>query len=65
MILPVLLSVKLHISLQGKGRRLRAYENEVLKKTFGARKEKVIASWRKLCNEEIINVYVSLILLGF
>jgi hypothetical protein len=38
---------------------LRVYENRVLKRIFGDRKEEVTGEWRKLHNEELNDLYSS------
>jgi hypothetical protein len=45
-------------------RRLRVFENEVLRRIFGAKRYKVTGEWRKLHNEEPNNLYGSPILFG-
>jgi hypothetical protein len=39
--------------------RLRVSEDRVLRKIFGAKRDDVIGSWRKLHNEEFHNLYSS------
>jgi hypothetical protein len=39
--------------------RLRVFENRVLRKTFGAKRDKVTGEWRKLQNEELHDIYSS------
>jgi hypothetical protein len=39
--------------------RLRVFQNRVLKKIFGPKKDEVIRGWRKLHNEELHNLYCS------
>jgi hypothetical protein len=39
--------------------RLRAFENMVLRTIFGAKRDEVKGSWRKLHNEELHNLYSS------
>jgi hypothetical protein len=39
--------------------RLRVFENRVLRRIFGSKREEVIGGWRKLCNEELHNLYSS------
>jgi hypothetical protein len=39
--------------------RLRVFEDRVLRKIFGPKRDKVIRGWRKLHNEELHNVYCS------
>jgi len=38
-------------------RRLRVFENRVLRKVFGLKRDEVIGEWRKLHNEELNNLY--------
>jgi len=40
-------------------RRLRVYENRVLRRLFGAKREEVTGEWRKIHNEELIDLYSS------
>jgi len=40
-----------------KERRLRVYENRVLRKVFGPKKDEVTEEWRKLHNEELNDLY--------
>jgi len=35
-------------------RRLRVFENRVLRRIFGPRKEELTGEWRKLHNEELL-----------
>jgi PAS domain-containing protein len=37
--------------------RLRVFENRVLRRIFGLKRDEVIGSWRKLHNEELHNLY--------
>jgi hypothetical protein len=39
--------------------RLRVFENRVLRRIFGPKRDKVIRDWRKLHNEELHNLYSS------
>jgi hypothetical protein len=39
--------------------RLRVFENRVLKRIFGPRRDEVTGDWRKLHNEELHNLYSS------
>jgi hypothetical protein len=39
--------------------RLRVFENMVLRKIFGSKRNEVIGCWRKLHNEELHNLYCS------
>ena len=40
-------------------RRLRVFENRVLRKIFGPKRHEVTGQWRKLHNEELSNLYSS------
>ena len=40
-------------------RRLRVFENRVLRRIFGPKRDKVMGEWRKLHNEELIDLYPS------
>ena len=40
-------------------RRMRVFENRVLRRIFGPRRDEVTAEWRKLHNEELIGLYCS------
>jgi hypothetical protein len=35
------------------------FENRVLRKIFGAKREEVAGDWRKLCGEELYDLYCS------
>jgi hypothetical protein len=37
--------------------RLRVFENRVLRKIFGPKRDEVIEGWRKLHSEELHNLY--------
>jgi hypothetical protein len=39
--------------------RLRVFENRVLSRIFGPKREEVMGGWRKLHNEELHNLYCS------
>jgi hypothetical protein len=39
--------------------RLRVFENRVLRRIFGAKREEVTGGWRKLHNEELHNLHYS------
>jgi hypothetical protein len=39
--------------------RLRVFENEVLRRMFGTKREEVAEGWRRLHNEELYNSYPS------
>jgi hypothetical protein len=38
-------------------RRLRVFENRVLRRVFGPKRDEVTREWRKLQNEELNDVY--------
>jgi hypothetical protein len=38
-------------------RRLRVFENRVLRRVFGPKRDKVTGEWRKLNNEELNDLY--------
>jgi hypothetical protein len=40
-------------------RRLRVYENRVLRRIFGPKRDEVTGEWRKLHNEELNVLYSS------
>jgi hypothetical protein len=40
-----------------KERRLRVFENSVLRRVFGPKRDEVTAEWRKLHNEELNDLY--------
>ncbi|KAJ4435551.1 hypothetical protein ANN_18167 [Periplaneta americana] len=42
-----------------EGQRLRVFENKVLRKIFGAKRDEVIGEWRKLHNAELQALYSS------
>jgi uncharacterized membrane protein len=39
--------------------RLRVFENMVLRRIFGPKRDEAIGDWRKLYNEELHNLYSS------
>jgi hypothetical protein len=39
--------------------KLRVFENRMLKKTLGLRRDKVTGDWRKIHHEELHNLYLS------
>jgi len=39
--------------------RLRVFENRVLRRIFGSKRDKVTEEWRKLHNEELNDLYSS------
>jgi hypothetical protein len=42
---------------QGKERRLKVFENRVLRRVFGPKRDEVTREWRKLHNEELNDLY--------
>ena len=40
-------------------RRLRVFENRVMRRIFGLKRDKVTGEWREIHNEELKNVYCS------
>jgi hypothetical protein len=40
-------------------RKLRVFENTVLRRIFGPRRDKVMEEWRRLYNEELNDLYSS------
>jgi hypothetical protein len=40
-------------------RRLRVFENRMLRRIFGPRRDEVTGEWRKLYNEELSHLYCS------
>jgi hypothetical protein len=38
---------------------LRAFENKVLRRIFGPKRDEVTGEWRKLSSEELHNLYIS------
>jgi hypothetical protein len=40
-------------------RRLRVFENRVLRRIFGIKRDEVTGEWRKLHNEELHDLYCS------
>jgi hypothetical protein len=57
-ILPVVLYVCETWSLTLRDeRRLRVFENRVLRRVFGPKKDEVTGEWRKLHNEELNDLY--------
>jgi hypothetical protein len=43
-----------HVTLR-EGHRLKLFENRVLRRIFGPKRDEIIGDWRKLCNVEICN----------
>jgi hypothetical protein len=51
--------VVLWISVNIGDHRLRVFENRVLRRIFGPKRDKVTGDWRTLHNEEFRNLYSS------
>ena len=53
--------MKLGLSLShtGKERRLRVFENRLLRRIFGPKRDKASGEWRRLHNEELNDIYCS------
>ena len=45
------------IHINREERRLRVFENRVLRKVFGPKRDEVSGEWRKLHNEELNDLY--------
>jgi hypothetical protein len=45
-------------------RRLRVFDNTVLKRIFGPKRDEVAGEWRKLHSEELNDLYSSPLLFG-
>jgi hypothetical protein len=59
-ILPVVLyGCKTWFLTLGEEHRLRVFENRVLRRMFGPKRDEVTGEWRKLHNEELHNLYSS------
>jgi hypothetical protein len=42
--------------IKGRTYRLREFENKLLKRTIGLKRDKIIGSWRKMYNGELHNL---------
>jgi len=42
-----------------RGKKLRVFENMVLRRIFGTRRDEVTVEWRRLNNEELSDMYTS------
>jgi len=58
-ILPVVYGCETWSLTLREGRRLTVFENTVLRKIFGPKRDEVIREWRKLHNEERNDLYSS------
>ena len=52
------MGVKLAVTLR-EGPRLRVFENRVLRRIFGSKRDEVTGEWIKLHNEELNDLYSS------
>jgi hypothetical protein len=52
------MGVKLRLTLRGE-HRWRVFENRVLRRIFGPKRQEVRGGWRRLHNEELHNLYTS------
>jgi hypothetical protein len=52
------MGVKLGVTLREEN-RLRVFENRVLRRLFGSKRDEVKGEWRKLHNEELRDLYSS------
>jgi hypothetical protein len=50
---------KLQFSLGSKEHRVGVFENRVLRRIFGPKRDEVTGEWRKLHSEELLNLYSS------
>jgi hypothetical protein len=55
-------SERLSLTLR-KEEKLRVFENRVLRRIFGPKRDEVRGGWRKLPNEELHNLYSSPIII--
>jgi hypothetical protein len=51
------MGVKLALLTLREEHRLRVFENRVLRRIFGPRRDEVAGEWRKLHNEELHHLY--------
>jgi hypothetical protein len=47
-----------------KESRLRVFENRVFRRVFGPKRDEVAGKWRKLHNEELSDLYSSVMMIG-
>jgi len=47
------------VAILREERRLRVFENRILRSIFGSKREEVTREWRKLHNEELNDLYFS------
>jgi hypothetical protein len=53
------MGVKLGLLTLREEHRLRVFENRVLRRIFGPKRDEVTGEWRKLHNGELLNLYSS------
>jgi hypothetical protein len=53
------MGVKLGLLTLREEHRLRVFENRLLRRIFGPKRDEVMGEWRKLHNEELHNLYSS------
>jgi hypothetical protein len=53
------MGMKLCLSHTEEKHGLRVFENRVLRRTFGDKREEVVGGWRRLHNKELHNLYAS------
>jgi len=59
-ILPVVfMGVKLGLSDTGEERKLKVFENRLLRTIFGPKRDEASGEWRRLHNEELYDLYCS------
>jgi hypothetical protein len=51
------MDVKLCLTRQGENKRLPVFENRVLRRIFGSKRNEVTGGWTKLHNKELENLY--------
>ena len=56
-ILPVLYGCETWLLILREEHRLRVFENRVLRRVFGPKRDEVTGEWRKLHNEELSDLY--------
>jgi hypothetical protein len=49
------MGVKLRLQTLNEEHRLRVFENRVLRRIFGLKRNKIIEGWRKVHNDVLIN----------
>jgi hypothetical protein len=53
------MGVKTWFLILKEEQRLRVFENRILRRIFGQKRDEVTGGWRKLHNEELHNLYSS------